>query len=506
MGKSVICLTIWVIAMEYADTVETKRLIKTFRSVKISYDIIYRIDYCYLAELFRMMGIFVCEDILVETNDSDAGSGTEASTNYSAHIGIFRSLQKTDSACVSQIPQSKEDQDQIKNLPNVCTRLYDLDMFDRQAGDGTGDCSARMLYCAAITEQKSALEKLLKAVLVKAVGTEQYDKNGVAGLKPLVEVFVENKIWFHSMNLQYYPKRRSDVIGEAKDAFLQAHDRIKHILEDQREAYRHLYQYAMLWCEVKVNLACSYQNEILFFFTEKLAERCRNLCAEYPDFDNARVLLGLCYEPSPNSANEALWAFDEALKAIQSECFSASVYYWIGKRYEVYPNRKEEAETAYRLANQCKPKFRTNFKLAVIARGKEDYDEALKLFSEIPEKLQAKLKVKFTDPLELEYLFKVYTQQCYIYYQKGLYLDAIRVGTEAAQVFEKYIGESVFFDRFYGTKGEKDSRYYRGLLKARLNPETVYRLLTDSCKRMLMEEKAKEYRIKALEYENGSKE
>lgn len=40
--------------------------INKFRSIKIIHDIIHRIDYSYIAEFFRFIGILVCEEILVE--------------------------------------------------------------------------------------------------------------------------------------------------------------------------------------------------------------------------------------------------------------------------------------------------------------------------------------------------------------------------------------------------------------------------------------------------------
>ena len=56
--------------------------IKKFRSVQIIHDILHRIDFSYLAELLRFMGIFVCEKILVDEEES----ASEKRTRYSARL------------------------------------------------------------------------------------------------------------------------------------------------------------------------------------------------------------------------------------------------------------------------------------------------------------------------------------------------------------------------------------------------------------------------------------
>ena len=60
---------------------------KTLKSIIIIHDIIYRMDFAYLAELFRFLGIFVCEDILVEM-DAEQILERYNSTDYDAYIFV----------------------------------------------------------------------------------------------------------------------------------------------------------------------------------------------------------------------------------------------------------------------------------------------------------------------------------------------------------------------------------------------------------------------------------
>lgn len=464
-----------------------------FRSVKIFHDVIHRIDFSYLAEFFRFMGILVCEEILVEESPQPTSAEENTVYNASIYVGNRYLSQMEEKMLGSACPAAEYTKRMDKLKDQTIIWFYESPKCEEllQGGKVSADYAFGMQVCHLPKEdQKTILEELMDQVLNAVFEPEDPRRIDVSLLAGLIDVYVDHKLWFHDMNMQYFASRTSDAIKEARSAFLESHEAIKNILETEpKNSARFLYEYAKLWCEVKTNNACRYNGQILYFIQEKLASRCRALCAEYPEFSNAKVLLGLCYEPSINSANEALTAFQDALTDMKSECFGSAVYYWMGKRFEQYSSTRGYAEKSYECANDKKVKFRNIFKLAIFAKDREDYPRAIELFERIPQKLSLKVDMHFTDPLELEYLFKSYTQLCHCYYRVGNSVKVIEAGEKALEVLEHAPGDSQYFEVFY----REEAASYRELLRGRCNPNVVYRMLAECYGKISNPDKMKEY-------------
>lgn len=453
--------------------------ISELKSIQIRHDIIHRIDYNYLAEFFRFLGIFVCEESIAASEEKESKTQAECSTVYSVYLCIGK--KDMDFSYLTTVGISAEEyRNFIWKQHGQTIYLYDIikDSLSDEQGLERGKQIKWLCHCSE-DMQKQSLYRVLSVVLEKILGEEA--EQVAAWLQDLIDVYVEQKIWFHSMNLQYYPKRESRVTADAEKAFIASCDQIKKVCEKKRETEtERIYGYALLWCQVKANAACDFAKGILYYPIKSLSERCIQYCRKYPEFNNARVLLGLCYEPSSSCVNEALVAFHDAVQNSQNECFLAPVYYWMGKRYEAFEDKQEEAKHCYQLANSYKSKFRTCFKLAVIARNEGDYAETVRLFQIIITKLKSRESLGFLDPLELEYLFKSYTQQSYAYHKGGKYKEAIETGKKALSIKETAIQKSRYFDEFYGDDAEK----YREVLKDRLNRDTAIWLIRDSEKQL----------------------
>lgn len=459
-----------------------------FRSVKIIHDVFHRIDFSYLAEFFRFMGILVCEEILSDLEQDASKTGQH--NEYSASIYVGDRTIGADKL----MPSEEEYRHCVSLLPSETIFLYEgpvIGGFVSQAGINNGQISKSIINNLTLLNQQNVLKELMNRVLEKVFATAEEGAIAAAQLDDIIDIYVNQKLWFHSLNLQYYAKKKSLIVSKAKEAFLKAHNDMKKLMQIKYGSAQYLYDYAALWCEYKTNTACDYNREVLYFLIEKLVGRCRELISQYPDFTNAKILLGLCYEPFPNSVNEAVDAFSAALEDIKDECFSSPVYYWIGKRNEPYRDKKKEVELSYKLANSRKVKFRNIFKLAIIERDREEYDSALEKFESIAGKLCYKRELKFTDPLELEYLFKIYTQECFICHEKKEYLEAIVFGGKALKVREEEVPVNCYFDAFYGVAF---GGQYRDALRERLRPKAVYELLLDCYIRIGDDENAKKYR------------
>ena len=452
--------------------------IRNFKSVKISHDIIHRIDYCYLAEFFRFMGILVCEDILVERiQNGDERTNIERGTDYSANIYVGEKQLGTEDEQALGI-SADEYRKWIGTFPEQTIYLSSEAIWTMLGYDNKNqDIFTRKLICRLPEcKQKVLMERLLSEIMGEAFADVDLGRSVAGRLKNLIDIYVENKIWLHSLNLQYY--RKSNLPAkDAKSAFLKCHEEVKNLLELMKGTdVEHWYKYAWLWSEMKVDMACDYEGAVLYFSIDRLSERCEKLIEEYTWFSNAKILLGLCFEPALNRTNRALLAFADALQDIKSECFAAPVFYWMGKRYERYLDNREDAIKCYNLAEKSKSKFRTIFKLAVYARDEGNYKEAIELFNMIIDKLNMKKRLDFTDPLELEYLFKAYAQKSYIYNKNGEDVRAIGAAEKAEEIRNKYIDKNKYFDMLYGDQAET----YREILRERLNLDMVEWFINDS--------------------------
>lgn len=460
-----------------------------FKSVKITHNIWQRIDFSYLAEFFRFIGIFVCEEIL--TDPGTEKTKAEENTVYSAQVYVGKQKLQAEEAEKLDISMNEYENRVEELLCSGEVLLWDCpsdgiiisDLLQKEDEQGKKD-------------QKRVLQDFLEKLLGNVFEPEDTTGFAAAQLQDLIDIYVDHRIWFHSLNMQYYGRKPSEVIEKAEDCFLAAQKAVQEVLDrrgdsDANEQY--LYEYALLWCQVKANSACDYNKEVLYFSVEKLAERCRRLYKRYPGFTNALILQGLSYEPSSSSANEAVVTFREALDEMGSECFTSAVYYWIGKRYEAFLDKREVADRNYKLACQRKEKFRNIFKLAMADRDKGNIEAALEQFEKIPGKLTVKRNMHYEDPLELEYLFKVYFQQSNICYKGNDYARAIEYGIRCKAVWEDGIKDSMYFKDFYGVDAEGA---YKKVLRERLNVSRIYRILMECYTRVFNQERADHYREK----------
>lgn len=464
---------------------------RKFNSIKIIHDIVHRADYVFLSEFFRFIGIFVCEGILFEKNDR-----TEAEKNAKYDIWVFVGEKELSSSgageLLNQITDNTEYSKLIGSLPSQTI------FFPPVCGEAGGTDILAIMNESDQRQQESLklLMEKISYMIFEKIDRDALDFDG------LINIYVKNRIVLSSINLQYFQGKPSLAVRESRDSLIKACEGLQCLSMEERfrgemDSY---YRYAVLWTKVKANLASKYEREKLFAFPiEELADECYQLSADYPDFANAIVLLGLCHEPFRNRVNSALSAFSTALKFIDNNCFSAPIYYWMGKWYEDTRQMPRQTKMSYERANKKKEKFRTIFKLAVIARDEGDYRKALELFNTILMRLKSKSAIRFEDPLEIEYIFKTQNQQCNIYYKMHEYTKVIELGEKTLDLLrEETVDQNKYFSVVYG----KDVDKYKKILIEKLKPNLLYHLLSESYAKMGNPEKASEYR--KLEEENES--
>ena len=469
-------------------------MMNRIRAVKIVHDIIHRADYVFVSEFFRLMGIFVCENILDILTEETEKTRAEEMTKFDFCIYVGKKAPGEEEYVLLDTGEEAYVQ-ALQRLPADTVYFYDMVSMAEEDDVPQTDTRQEPAFRAfSVADQKKILLQLLKSLIIRDTSALS-DENLLNQIQTLINVYVDNNLALHSINLQYYPGLKSFVDENVKKAMENGYSMLDQFMQ-RAEKYTQIdstirshYEYARIWCKVKANLASYYQGEESVFLIEKMAEECEKLCREYPDFINARVLLGLCYETSRTKNNEALAAFQKALENISEQCLSSTVYYWVGKRYENNRNDRELMKYSYELANSKKKKFRNIFKLAVIAKNEGDFETATRLFDEIIAGLRKKVKMGMADPVELEYLFKSYNQKGLMSFQSESYAKVVDVELKALEVRDKLLKDSPYFSVFYGSEAER----YKELTRRRMGIKTTYLLLSESYRKLLDKEKAEEY-------------
>lgn len=465
------------------------------RAVKIVHDIIHRADYVFVSEFFRLMGVFVCEGILDILTERTEKTRAEEMTEFDFCIYVGKKVPDEEEYALLDTGEEAYEQ-ALQRLPADTVYFYD-DIVSKANGVGAmpqADAGQESVFRGfSATDQEKILAQLLKTLIGGDISAI-VNSTLINQFHTLVNIYVDKGLALHSINLQYYPGLKSFAAENAKRTMGDSFFKLDQFI--QREEYaqmdsviRSYYEYARIWCKVKANLASYYQDEESVFLIEKMAEECETLCKEYPDFTNAWVLLGLCFETSRTKNNEALAAFQKALENMSEQCLSSTVYYWVGKRYENNRNDRELMKYSYELANSKKKKFRNIFKLAVIAKNEGDFEPATRLFDEIIAGLRKKVKMGMTDPVELEYLFKSYNQKGLMSFQSESYAKVVDLELKALEVRDKLLNDSPYFSVFYGSEAER----YKELTRRRMGIKTTYLLLSESYRKLLDKEKAEEY-------------
>lgn len=427
----------------------------TLKAVRIIHNIITRIDFSFLAEFFRLAGIYVVECI---DNDSDESPYQNTENCFNITIDTCGSGQAFELGPALDFRKIKIG---INNIENI--REWNQ------------------------KQQMRALEEVLAETAF------------LLGEKPpgkvwdiLIREYVMNDLMLHSLDLQYYFKRSSSAIVDVQNAFYAVQRDLESWLErlnNYDPEYQYL-EYAKIYSRVKVNAGCKFMKQGFEFPIEELAAECIECINRYPDFSNLKVLLGLVYEYEPIYAPMAIRAFARALEEEDEYCYSSHIYYWLGKQYEAYQANWTDSVNSYKASYKRRPKYKNVYKLAIAHRVAGEYEEAIDSFMWIIDKLQEKIKLNMLDPLEMEYYFKSKTMISIIYFSDLKdYLGAIEHGEDLLRNFNQIINRNRFYRQLYGVEEER----YKHLTRQRLETKRIRSILYYSCHYLGLEGKAVRY-------------
>lgn len=232
-------------------------------------------------------------------------------------------------------------------------------------------------------------------------------------LQTLRDIYQEHHLFQAATVLQYF-RMNDRLVDEAGASFKGAADSLENIcLTDEKEGGNQYLQYARLYCLQKSNLARRLRDQPLSVLADVLADECLKLAADFPDFSNAMVLRGLAFETSERNSREAVESFNEAARKVGKYPFASSIYYWIGKRCEVYKTSDMVRLTkeAYGIGYKLEPKYRLCYKMAFVSERGSYWQEADKFYRECMDYISR--KGDYLDPLEQEYSYKTAIRAAY---------------------------------------------------------------------------------------------
>lgn len=296
-------------------------------SILLSYKNENRISYQVYAEFLRLMGVYVCEDMIYIQEDKP---------NFDKMEDIFSVRYKID--------------DSIDSM-DVNNKLYYL---------------KQQLNCHFRVDGSDLW----------------YDQ--------LADIFMRNKLLQAGVTLQYF-RARSKQVSDAGDCFEHAADDLVALVKVNPNYVnnRHI-RYAKLFCKQKANEAKFFCKEPVVYYVDDLAVEGLSLLKVFPDFSNAWVLLGLIYRVSEDFRRDALDAFQRAISMVGDQPCMSSVYYYLGRQCEGYETLKALEYQAYRKAYRLMPKYRNMYKIAIGYMVDEQWEDALQYFKKCLQRLEKK--------------------------------------------------------------------------------------------------------------------
>lgn len=258
-------------------------------------------------------------------------------------------------------------------------------------------------------------------------------------------------------------------------------ERMKKILQDTLESTNSIYDeylkqpdhqtskygsYFLINLKRKINRICHMTNYILPYDNEMLMNEADELLKRFPTFKQLYTLKGLIadgdrimsgysdiyYKGVINSSNESM-------------IWNDYIAYRLGRFYEKVRANDEMAAKYYELAYRNKDNYRALYKVAFFAERFGNYEQSYDLYKQLTEQLEYILDYGMIQPIQLEYLFKVYYRMIRIcrirfkQYYKGMELvdRAIKLVNE-----KKFIP---FFELFYEDYAKEKEEYMINHLK-----------------------------------------
>lgn len=340
-------------------------------SVKIIHEELKGGGYRFLADYFRLAGVYVSECIL---------KNYEKKGDFSAVIIIKSGLGN------EEVTQLSGTYDYVVVMEDISLNCEKQEKID---------------YLSTLFEK------------IAEINPNVWQKE-IEALKIIAQVYVEYDLLYHRNVFSYFYEK-ADLVQNAQNCLVDAYLFLSEEMKKDGNIRAHLI-YAKIMLVRYINETCQFLNQYFLFDTGKCLKELDRALSLEPSFSNVYLLKAMLTEIDENFKYESKTYYELGLKNMEDLYFASYPYYRFGRYYEKVIKDETKAREYYEKAIRINDReYRAIYKLILYAKKDGKYQEAIENCKKICNILMVKKEENYLQPREYEYLFKAYWEMVKIY-------------------------------------------------------------------------------------------
>lgn len=389
-------------------------------SVKIIHDELVGGEARFLADYFRLAGIYVSECTL---------RSNEKAGDFSAVIVIDKELTQEE---ISKVNELYKNVVYLNSLVSFTNKII----------------------------KKGYLDNLLK-MLAKTI--PDIWENDQFVLEKIADIYVKHDLLYYRYVYSYFYEKK-ELVQETQNKFVDAFIELSTVLE---EYDKNVYMiYAKMMLARYINETCVFLRQSFLFDTGKCLEELDNALELEPYFSNIYFLKAVLAEMDEEFKYESEAYYAMAVKNLPEVYFASYSYYRFGRYCEKVLKQEGRAKEYYERAIGINPReYRAYYKLILIAKKEKRYKEAIEYCKLICSILKRKKDNNYLHPREYEYLFKAYLEMTKIYRNNWTDVKALEEALRNRNSVCPGVGNNGIYTQIFGA----DAQTFLNLTAERLN-------------------------------------
>lgn len=403
-------------------------MVDNIRCITIIHSIDRIKEYRWLSAFFRLIGIFVCENILGESR----GGETDFTIKIDRHEG-----------------------DSVESWEDIT--------YKRKGSNE---------YLMIEREEFPPYREENWVNVILDVMNGMFGESTFRELQSVAEQFVLQDLMRGSYAIEYFGETSEKEIFEymeaAKQRFFNAYQALKKLQNEHESKYllaalcncqRRVNElYTIIWNAInKKKLERKYIDclkSVPYQGIDEIEDRIQRILYIDPEFYSAYAIKGFVAIIDEKRMLESINDFKSAVDCIGEEAYASHLLYRMGKYFETIRGKKELAKFYYDRSYKVDSyNYRAIYKKAIFYLDEDKLDMSLQYFQEILEILGRKKRLPSLQPIECAYLYKANRSIGEIYLKKSKYMEAIRYLKEAI-TFGTNMSNMVFYNWMFRDKAE----------------------------------------------------
>lgn len=379
-------------------------------SVKIIHDELVGGEARFLADYFRLAGIYVSECTL---------RSNEKAGDFSAVIVIDKGLTQEEISKVNE--------------------LYKNVFFIRP-----------LVSFANKTIKETYLNSLLRR-LEKTI--PDMCKNDRRVLRTIAYIYVKHDLLYYRYAYSYFYEKK-ELVQETQNKFVEAFIELSTLLKQYNKNVYMIYAKMML--ARYINETCAFLKQSFLFDTGKCLEELDEALELEPYFSNIYFLKAVLAEMDEEFKYESEAYYAMAVKNLPEVYFASYSYYRFGRYCEKVLKQEGRAKEYYERAIGINSReYRAYYKLILIAKKEKKYKEAIEYCKLICSILKRKKDNNYLHPREYEYLFKAYLEMTKIYRNNWTDVKALEEALRNRNSVCPNVGNNGIYTQIFGADAQK---------------------------------------------------